>query len=270
MSTLGIVISLTFAIVAFVLMRRAAQPSVKPARTATLDLSPASLQRIFGAENVTSATAYRRIEVAVAGTQKFGGRPDFLTGEHWPRCKQCQLPMTFIGQLDVGPRAPLPYPREGRLFLFLCNSDPTVGEQCETWDHESGASACFVQPGVDAPLPLGEESTSEKDFSTTLSRLYDAEPHVVPSVRLTADAGNEQFEHHAAVAKALTVQAGGFGEWVQSPIEVSCSCGAPTELVLQFDAFDEAINLGDAGRAYVFACRDRHAPDAFFVEWQCT
>jgi hypothetical protein len=38
---------------------------------------------------------------------------------------------------------------------------------------------------------------------------------------------------------------------------------------MQFPAFDEVINLGDAGMAYVFGCRSRCASDSFFLEWQC-
>ena len=41
------------------------------------------------------------------------------------------------------------------------------------------------------------------------------------------------------------------------------------KFVLQFTAFDEALNLGDAGEAYVFACADRCSPTSFALEWQC-
>lgn len=53
------------------------------------------------------------------------------------------------------------------------------------------------------------------------------------------------------------------------PIELTCRCGAPMELILQYDAFDGAINLGDTGRAYVFACAQRCSPTAFAARWEC-
>lgn len=210
--------------------------------------------------------------------------------------------MTFIGQLGVGPRGPISHPFIGRLFVFLCNSDPTTGRQCETWNRASGASLCYVQPSHLSnlpPQPLGEgegellalekavqrnetdkvggkllvkgiERVGRKQYFPYLTRQYTVRPVEMLSVQLPENWTDEQMAHVDAISRDLEVQVGGFAQWVQDEIRMACSCGAPADLLLQFDAFDSVINLGDAGRAYVFGCRDRHAPDAFYLEWQCS
>lgn len=89
-------------------------------------------------------------------------------------------------------------------------------------------------------------------------------------MRLPDNPTREHFEYQAAVLGRFDVQVGGFADWVQDEISFACTCGAPTELLLQFSDFDPAMNLGDSGRAYVFGCTRRHAPDAFFLAWQTT
>jgi hypothetical protein len=280
-------------------------PPARLAQKATspkVDISRVNLRRVLGEENLTEAWNLRIHPVGelVNAPCKFGGVPDFIDGkEQWPRCKMCGEPMTFIGQLPVGREEPVRFPTEGRLFLFLCNSDPTSETQCETWDHSSGCSSCFVQPNAATPMPLGEgpaerealaaavrrnekntqggESLFEgirrkgkKAYSPYLARQYamDFQERLL-SPRMPEHASDEQLAHVCAAQEAFQIQVGGFGDWVQEPIEATCSCGAPMELLVQFDALDEVINLGDSGRAYLFGCKDRHAPDAFFLDWQC-
>jgi hypothetical protein len=90
--------------------------------------------------------------------------------------------------------------------------------------------------------------------------------------RSRSEASSEQrYALWAAACDAVEVaiDIGGFPAWLQSPIELTCRCGAPMELIVQYDAFDGAINLGDAGRAYVFACAQRCSPTAFAARWDC-
>ena len=264
--------------------------------------TPEALLRVLGPEHVADAwnLRLRRVGQLVSAPTKFGGVPDFVDGvEQWPRCKQCSEPMTFLGQVEVGPAKPIRWPVEGRLFLFLCNADSTQEPQCETWSPQAGCSACFVQPNqaprvvlAEGPAELealaaavarnehntlgggslfvGLQRKGRREYLPYLARQYVVDaPVKQPSAREPDDATEEQNAYVSAARQAFEVQVGGFGNWVQSPIEATCSCGAPMELVLQFDAFDEVINLGDTGRAYVFGCQARHAPDAFFLEWQC-
>ncbi len=261
--------------------------------------TPEELERVLGAVNVTEAwnLRLRRAGALVSAPSKFGGVPDFLSEEQWPRCRMCGEAMTFLGQLPVGANKSLRYPVEGRLFLFLCNSDSREGDQCTTWDHAAGCSACFVQPNALPALPFddgeperarlaeavrrnervtalsdfgGLERRGRRTYFPYLARQYvgDREERRL-STRLPPGATGDQVQCHSLAQQGFEVQISGFADWVQGPMTVTCTCGAPTEVVLQFDAFDEVINLGDAGRAYVFACKERHATDAFFLEWQC-
>jgi hypothetical protein len=278
--------------------RRRASP--RPAQDRH-DRSESNLRAVLGEENVAPAWNVRieAVPTLIDAPSKFGGRPTYGGPERWPRCAMCSEPMTFIGQLEVGPGRPLRYPTEGALYMFLCNSDPLTAPQCETSTAVKGGSACFVQPGATGALPLGEgptehdllakavarnrdntsggarlfeglERRGKRTYTPYLARQYAVlEIREQPSVRIDRVPEKDLALASAAMG-AFSIQLGGFADWVQEPVELRCRCGAPTELLVQFDAFDEVINLGDAGRAYVFACQARCGPDSFFLEWQCS
>lgn len=255
----------TAAIAIAILMQRLRTriaPRVYQAPVDRLNATVEDLHRVFGAENVKAATnlKLRVITTSTSAPLKLGGAPDFLVTEQWPACRTCKLPMTFIAQLPVGPEALIRYPVIGRLFVFLCNSKAA---KCETWAPTSGGSSVFVQPNGQPSLPVPVPHPT-----MLLSKEYAVDTQVLPSVRVPKRANAEQDRYSAAVHMRFQVQVGGFADWVQEPIEINCSCGSPTELLMQFETFDEVIRLGEAGRAYVFGCKARHAPDAFFLEWQ--
>lgn len=268
------------------------------AAVAPMDLSPENLEKVFGVDSVRPAWRLRphAMPLLISEPSKFGGLPDYRGSEQWPRCTMCQEPMTFVGQIAVGPDKPISYPSDATLYIFLCTADPTAEPQCQTWDHQNGGSRCFVQPNSLELLPLGEggaerqaladavtrnanntkggkelwlglERKGCRAYQPYLTRQYQADLETVLSVNSRVAKTEEQYALCAALG--TDVQIGGFADWVQEPISMTCTCGAPTELVLQFEAFDPAINLGDAGRAYVFACKNRHSADAFFLDWQC-
>ncbi|MFN0252519.1 MAG: hypothetical protein ACKV2T_36920 [Kofleriaceae bacterium] len=88
--------------------------------------------------------------------------------------------------------------------------------------------------------------------------------------------GDERALYHAfQQAKVrndgdIAIEIDAFPDWIQGPHDdLACLCGAAMELVVQFDSFDDAINLGDAGRAYVFACSRRCGPRSFLMRWDC-
>ncbi len=243
-------------------LRSRIAPRVYQAPVGRLNATLEELHRVFGPENVKAATnlKLRVISSPTSAPIKFGGTPDFLVTEQWPTCRTCKLPMTFIGQLPVGPEALVRYPVIGRLFVFLCNSKLA---KCDTWAPTSGGSAVFVQPNAQPSMPVPSQHPT-----LLLAKAYAVDTEVLPSVHVPPRGTEEQDRYGAAVHMRFQVQVGGFADWVQTPIEIACSCGAPTELLMQFETFDEVIRLGEAGRAYVFGCKARHAPDAFFLEWQ--
>lgn len=235
------------------------------------DLTEDNLRRTFGEDGVARAWTpkLQASPAPVDALERVGGSPAFLAPVEWPRCRHCGQPLTFVMQVAVGPSRPLRYPREGILYVFLCqrvDPDSTEDAICPMHDVDLGAERCFVQVRPEGPLALTVETTGPKLAESHAVESWE----VRPSVRMPPGvASPEQYSLYAAMAGWLDLQVGGFADWVQDEATPGpCSCGAPRELVLQFSEFDEALNLGGAGRAYVFACSARHAPDAFSLFWQ--
>jgi hypothetical protein len=234
-------------------------------------LTEANLRRVFGEDGVATAWV-PRVGVSpshVDALERLGGPPAFLAPVEWPRCRHCGRPLTFVMQVAVGPERPLRYPREGLLYVFLCQRvdvRATVDAICPCLDVDSGAERCFVQTRPDGPLTLTVEPTGPRLAKSQAVEGWEPRP----SVRMPAgEATPEQYSLYAAMSGWLDVQVGGFADWMQDDgTPGPCTCGAPRELVLQFSEFEEDLNLGGAGRAYVYACSVRHAPDAFSLFWQ--
>ncbi|MFP2910488.1 DUF1963 domain-containing protein [Pyxidicoccus sp. 3LFB2] len=234
-------------------------------------LTEQNLRRVFGADGVATAWAPKlgASSASVDMLERLGGPPAFFAPVEWPRCRRCGQPLTFVMQVAVGPERPLRHPEEGLLYVFLCQrvDAKATGESCcPCFEVEQGAERCFVQPRPAGTLTLTVEPTGPR-----LAKSYAVEGwQARPSVRMPGGVATpEQYSLYAAMSGWLDIQVGGFADWVQDEaIPGPCSCGAPRELVLQFAEFEDDLNLGGAGRAYVFACSARHAPDAFSLFWQ--
>lgn len=230
-------------------------------------LTEENLRRVFGEENVAQAWVPRMGEgpAPAQALEKLGGAPAFVEPMEWPRCRQCGQRLTFVAQLAVGPERPLRYPEEGVLYVFLCQRvDPS--EEISIC-LESGAERCFVQrlPGT-TPVALTPDDRGPRLPTAGVVEGWES----LPSVWFPreVDGTPEQDALYAAVCEPLGVQVGGMVEWIQFEENPGpCACGAESELVLQFNQFTEELNLAH-GRAYVFACRARHAPEAFRLLWQ--
>lgn len=75
---------------------------------------------------------------------KLGGKPDWIQGEETPICKQCEHPMTFVGQIDSIGAAQTPLGRSlskaesflfadcGMIYVFWCRGCNRTGSvlQC--------------------------------------------------------------------------------------------------------------------------------------------
>ena len=244
----------------------------RPASPVPVDaLTEANLRRVFGEDGVATAWA-PKLEASPApvdALQRLGGPPAFLSPVEWPHCRRCGQALTFVMQLAVGPECPLRHPQEGLLYVFLCqrvDTKATEGSICPGFEVGQGAERCFVQPRPAGPLTLTVEPVGPR-----LAKSYAVEGwEPRPSVRMPGGVATpEQYSLYAAMSGWLDIQVGGFADWVQEAATPGpCSCGAPRELVLQFAEFEDDLNLGGAGRAYVFACSARHAPDAFSLFWQ--
>ncbi|QSQ26073.1 hypothetical protein JY651_14590 [Pyxidicoccus parkwayensis] len=236
------------------------------------DLTEENLRRAFGDDSV--APAWRpKHEVSPApvdALERLGGSPAFLAPvEYWPRCRHCKLQLTFIMQVAVGPERPLRYPQEGTLYVFLCQRvDPDVldGAICPCHDVDLGAECCFVQTRPAGFLGLAVDTNHPRLAESYAVESWESRP----SVRMPPGVATpEQYRLNAGIAGGFTIQVGGFADWMQDDATPGpCSCGAPRELLLQFSEFTADLNLGGAGRAYVYACSARHAPEAFSLFWQ--
>nr|WP_246357831.1 DUF1963 domain-containing protein [Pyxidicoccus fallax] len=252
-------------------MTLTARPDTTPAPPVPPEaLTEEHLRRVFGEGGVTPAWVPRLgpAPAPVDALERLGGPPAFLAPVEWPRCQRCGTQLTFVTQLAVGPVRPLRYREEGLLYVFLCQRVESEKEDsgCLCQDVDSGAERCFVQTRPSGPLAITVDSSGPR-----LARGRAVESwETAPSVRMPSGVGTpEQYSLSAAVSDRLEFQVGGFAEWIQGDETPGpCACGAPRELVLQFDEFEEDLNLGGAGRAYVYACSARHAPDAFWLFWQ--
>ena len=243
------------------------------------------------------------------GGDQVGGIPDNIGAEMWPNCRLCSCPMTFIAQIAIEPDREPRYPERGYLAIFLCNSDPPTSDDVCVTAEGPGSACFFVGEDQRAATPMFDDDQLRAiarahdrvggrlagteylmpqrpgwNARPVLQHAFRVERRRVLSVRKPdppTDAGRRRSrsdpsseQHYALWAAAcdaaeVAIDIGGFPDWLQSPIELTCRCGAPMELILQYDAFDGAINLGDTGRAYVFACAQRCSPTAFAARWDC-
>ncbi len=280
------------------------KPKKAEAPAAPPDLSMEGLSALFGKDGVRETTnvALDQVPKLIDTETKFGGVPGFLESAPWPRCPSCKDPMMFIGQVAMGPGQPLKYPQDAILYIFLCQSDPTDEPECETWSPESGCSSVFAQVGTSDRHAAEESFLSRSDIASLVSDSCATPDKVHTMWERLSQRGNKEYRatlfgqyqcvfrselsvcdqpiegiertdvHYAAMSalgKDRAVFVGGFPDWVQAPGSPDCKCGKPMEFGIQFTAFDEALNLGDAGEAYVFACPDRCSPTSFALEWQC-
>jgi hypothetical protein len=239
---------------------------------------------------------------------KFGGVPQFVQPINWPRCASCKDFMMFIGQLEMGADKSIKHPTPSILYMFLCQSNPTETPECETWAWASGCSSVFMQALQPAHHESSTREQLCNQPSIDLSRVEAlvsgscAEPLKTATLWTQInEQGNKTYrapmfgQYRCSFIEGLSVNEGiqrrvdskarysaiaelakhrvafinGFPSWVQDPIAPTCKCGKTMEFVLQFTSFDEAINLGDSGEAYVFSCPDYCSPISFALAWQC-
>jgi hypothetical protein len=267
------------------------------------DLSEANLRAVLGEENVKQAwgLAITPVGRSQPARDQVGGIPTNIGRDIWPECEQCHSALTFTAQVAVGPSEVLSYPEPGSVAIFICNSEPpSIDDLCIT--AEGTGTACFFVTDapttapmftaeqceqIDATLARGLEiarGASKQGYKPfllpssggfrarpLLERAFHAERKQILSTRTdeSDDAASALWAAHSS-RNEVALEINAFPDWVQAPQDDHvCACGSPMELVIQFDAFDDAINLGDAGRAYVFACARRCGPRSFLLRWDC-
>jgi hypothetical protein len=277
---------------------------------APLDTSEASLRARYGDDHVKQAMglAVEVVDGGTELPQsrdQVGGVPANIGAEAWPSCTSCGTLMTFVAQVACGPDEVLRHPDRGSIAIFLCGSRPPTTEQlCQTWDG-NGTAVFFV--GESAATPMFDDdqrrAIAAMQTASMLRSIDRTSPPVKPFLLPAVNGFRSQpvIEHAFRVERRLflscrepeshadsalyyaflqasvrndgdiAIAIDAFPQWIQGEDdEHTCTCGAHMELILQFDSFDDAINLGDAGRAYVFACEKRCGPRSFILRWACS
>lgn len=239
-----------------------------------------------------SRVAWKPITGSASSTSWFGGDPSPLPHDSWPECSQCDKPMQFFLQLDLGSlpqefECPI---EQGIVQLFYCASDDG---SCETWEPFSGTHHILIashdtgtasRPNeldplkksnivgwdrfLDAPHPEEHESLGLKydyDFSNNLVSVQSIDPKIEFN-NLDIDLDVAESISSAENGDKL----GGWPFWVQGPEYPNCpQCGNQMELVFQIDSEDNLPYMfGDVGCGHLTQCPGH--PETFAFGWACS
>jgi hypothetical protein len=175
----------------------------------------------------------------------FGGRPSAPGGRlEWPRCRECEGAMQFLGQLRLDDPDRL-------ALVFMCQNEPGL---CDEWEPFAGGNAVvLVDPSapqlVDAPA--GETTRPER---------YGVE-------LVATDARYEDARYEAKRPREIVGQLGGEPAWLQADETPACpTCSAPMDFAAQIEQGPNhrtEMNFGGGGSAYLF----HHCASGVFL-WQ--
>ena len=276
-------------------------PSAPQSPAGTAGAAP--LLQIFGPENVATAKCLivQPVQELLGAVEKFGGHPTGMRRSVWPRCAQCEEPMTFLGQLRAGPTAQILFPTEGLVQMFVCSARAPRGGTgtCDSADPRRGASHVRFTRYVATDVTLGEDRWDEAALAAAVRRNtgatsgpvtlagvekvgregrlyypYLARQYTVlsvelaPSVRLPERPTTAQVAMWTAACSRLRVQVGGHYAWSRQAPADRCECGSAWETVLQLDPLDEVLAMPVAARISVQGCARRHVGEAFRMLWQ--
>jgi len=220
----------------------------------------------------------------------FSGVPSLLTGEDWPTCKICGVPMEAMLQLDL---KTLPTDRHGTdlLQLFYCVAD----EPCEGgWEaFANQTSLCrIISPNDARPATINRNRFPAKTIQgwTAIEDLPDPIEHERLGIKIDYHFNDVPFQPmemwcpeldlHFVGAQFIKVleqnvaaadgdKLGGWPAWVQGVEYPSCpECGTEMSLVMQIESEDNVPYMfGDSGRGHITQCPNHQHVVAF--AWSC-
>ena len=213
--------------------------------------------------------------VITSPVAKFGGLPVFYEDAEWPECEQCGQEMDFIAQIPlISPMALSS--RFAMAYVFMCPGEYSESGrlECKTFDAFSECNAVILQESSDSThlgtRDSGPHFGSYPDYEVTLAQLD--EPNLD-----TANTRNEEWPLRERISTETKI--GGVPFWIQGNETPECiDCGDETTFVAQIDNGaigndlpdgDAKLGFGDAGRAYVFICRNDCSPHGGYFLWQC-
>ncbi|WP_211241170.1 hypothetical protein [Pseudonocardia spinosispora] len=176
-----------------------------------------------------------------AEVTRTGGVPLVPANFHWPTCATCRRPMQFLAQLIRDD-----YPA---LSIFMCGNDPGM---CDEWEPDGGGNRALLFTG-DALRPAHVPADGVPlldEVSGVRWEMADEQDY---------DAARAQWEAAGGAVNDILGQVGGEPSWIQGDETPTCpGCERSMEFLVQWETGHDpqtAINFGDAGCGYAFACR---------------
>jgi hypothetical protein len=174
----------------------------------------------------------------------FGGLPiaPIASDFAWPRCKTCNGPMQFLGQLRVPEKPKL-------VLLFMCQNDPGL---CDEWEADAGGNCAIV-------VSIGRlaEVKAPEDGVTVRETKYGA--RTVSSCLDSYDAARDEWTNETGrTGREVLGQILGTPAWIQADETPKCNvCGKFMRFLAQLEQgpeWETEMNFGGGGCAYVFDC----------------
>jgi predicted DNA-binding WGR domain protein len=170
-----------------------------------------------------------------------------------PACSGCENPMVHIVTLAAHPER-LPLTKHAALSAYICANVESAGA-CPSFEAHGGANAVLLH----RTLPAARKGDAP------------ARKKGAPMVKAKRIAYTAQFEPDPEGDDAddleMANKTGGHPAWYQFANVPACRvCTKPMRFVAQFSEFDEVLNFGGDGEAYVFVCSEEHEGALL---WQC-
>jgi uncharacterized protein YwqG len=136
---------------------------------------------------------------------------------------------------------------------------PNPDGDCETWEAFSDANRVILNSEYSKDI--------KKRWLEDGSEDNDVEYELIPNTL----SYTEKFETDPTSEDAEDLdihdKCGGYPTWYQGNQTPVCpECNKKMTFVAQFSEFDEELNLGGDGVAYIFVCEDEHEGA---ILWQC-
>lgn len=189
---------------------------------------------------------------------RFGGRPLVAKNSKivWPACKECKLPMLFVGQLVVSAQDGA---LQNLILIFKCDRDSI----CSSWMPDKGCNQSIMVP-VNANMTLMEPPSTDGCLRNIT---YGAMITEVPG-NDSYDAMKNYVDKTSSTYDKILGYMMGEPDWIQNDETRKCK---PCKRLMRFVASlnegpdpMETVNFG-TGEAYLFDCA---CGGAKFL-WQC-
>lgn len=190
---------------------------------------------------------------------KFGEKgEDFVGGslpqENHPVCCDCGEEMIHIVTMDTKGQLQ----QHGSLSAYMCGNEDG---SCQTFEPLFGTNQVILNKVKSKELQARWiQSPSENQDN-------DEYTEVMPDKISYEEVFEIDLESEDADDLLIHNKCGGHVTWYQGDQTPTCpTCQKEMKFVAQFSEFDEALNFGGDGVAYIFVCPDEHEGA---ILWQC-